>query len=66
MDRDPLVWSVERPVVDVTLDEADRPHRARIESHLASARAASAARGARVPSESVTSAAGAQAPSPAQ
>ena len=65
MDREPLGWSVKRHVVDVTLDETDRPRRARIERHLAIARNASAdTRGARAASR-VTSGAGAQAPSPA-
>ena len=66
MDREPLGWTVDRHVVDVTLDETDRPRRARIEGHLAIARAASAdTRGARTASESVTSRVRAQAPSPA-
>ena len=66
MDREPLGWAVKRHVVDVALDETDRPRRAGIERHLAIARAASAeTRGARAASESVTSGARTQAPSPA-
>jgi hypothetical protein len=62
MDREPLGWSVERHVVDVTLDEADPSRRARLERHLAIARAVSAvARGHRT--DAITS--GARAPSPA-
>ena len=66
MDREPSGWSVQRHVVDVTLDEADPPRRAHIERHLAIARASSAeTRSARAESRSVTAGAGAQAPSPA-
>jgi hypothetical protein len=66
MDREPLGWTVQRHVVDVTLDEADLPRRAHVERHLAIARAVSAdTRGARVGTERVRSAARAKAPSPA-
>lgn len=64
MDREPSGWTVKRHVVDVTLDEADRSRRARIERHLAIARdTCTDTRGVRAASERVTS--GAPSPSPA-
>ncbi len=66
MDREPLGWTVRRHVVDVTLDEVDRPCRARAERYVAVGQAASAdVRGASADTESITSGARLQAPSPA-
>ena len=66
MDREPLGWTVKRHVVDVTLDDVDRPRRAHAERYVAVGQAASAdLRGARADTESITSGARLEAPSPA-
>ena len=66
MDREPLGWTVKRHVVDVALDDVDRPRRARAERYVAVGQAGSAdGRGARADTESIVSGARSQAPSPA-
>ena len=66
MDREPLGWTVKRHVVDVTLDEVDRPRSARAERYVAVGQAAfGEVRGASADAVSITSGARAQAPSPA-
>jgi hypothetical protein len=61
-----LGWTVKRHVVDVTLDDVDRPRGVRAERYLVVGQAASAdAGGTRADTESITSGARSQAPSPA-